>query len=101
MPQNKIFSDSLVEQKYLQLVNNPSIKIVSFDIFDTLLLRKCTHPRDVFTLIGAHQEIIDFFDTPSAFSLYRQNAEKEARRVHKQKEDITLAEIYAQLPLPS
>jgi FMN phosphatase YigB (HAD superfamily) len=93
------FSNSLIEKKYLQLLANKEIKVISFDIFDTLFFRKCGLAINVFEIMGEHEEIVAKFDTPSAFSQYRQNAEKAARKLLSNKEDITLKEIYEQLPL--
>ena len=49
-------------------------EIISFDIFDTLILRRTSEPRDVFTLLGAEFQIVDF-------SRIRFEAEKEAREI--------------------
>ena len=35
-----------------EIIKNPAIKVVSFDIFDTLLYRPCIHPSDIFYLIA-------------------------------------------------
>jgi predicted HAD superfamily hydrolase len=72
---------------------------VSFDIFDTLFFRKCGAPQTIFETMGEHKKIKAIFDTPSTFVQYRLNAEKVARRLHKDKEEITLQEIYDQLPI--
>lgn len=93
------FSNSLLEKNFLKLLSNPEIKVVSFDIFDTLFFRKCDLPTTVFEIMGKHQEILAKFDTASTFGQYRQNAEKAARKLLLYKEDITLDEIYTQLPL--
>lgn len=95
----KYFSDSSLEKRFLKLLQNPEIRVVSFDIFDTLFFRKCGEAKNVFEIMGAHKEVEAIFDTPSVFSLYRQNAEKFARRAAIETEEITLAQIYAQLPL--
>ncbi len=34
------------------IIKNPNIKIISFDIFDTLLYRPCINPTDIFYLIA-------------------------------------------------
>lgn len=106
MPQNissksleKMFSDSLIEKEFCKLLSNPTIKVVSFDIFDTLFFRKCGSPINIFEKMCKHKEIAAKFDIYSSFTQYRQHAEKNARRLHPHKEDITLEEIYEQLPL--
>lgn len=98
---NDIFSSSLVEKEYLDLLHDTKIKVISFDIFDTLFFRKCGVPTNVFEIMGEHAEVEKRFDSPSTFSQYRQHAEKGARKVLSHKKDITLEEIYAQLPLTS
>lgn len=65
-------------------------EIISFDIFDTLIKRKYTNPKDLFKHVGAI-----FKD--SSFALKRIKAEINARKSSKE-EDITIDEIYAKLP---
>lgn len=65
-------------------------QIVSFDIFDTLLIRPYLRPADLF----AHLEKLE--KLPS-FAKHRRAAETRARRVHANLEDITLDEIYEEL----
>lgn len=96
---NNIFSHSVNEKKFIEFLSNNEITTISFDIFDTLFFRKCGVPEAIFEIMGETDEIKDFFDSSFAFSLYRQNAEKNARKFHQAKEDITLAEIYEQLPI--
>ncbi len=48
-----------------KIIDNDNIKIVSFDIFDTLLIRPCIFPTDIFYLIANkinHIYNIDFID---------------------------------------
>ena len=80
-------------------IASPEVKVVSFDVFDTLLLRPFWKPVDLFRfldreatgLLGAFDEI--------KFSEYRKEAEKKARLIAKQKnlEDVKLTEIYTVL----
>ena len=62
-------------------------EIISFDIFDTLLLRPYVKPVDLFTHIGQLQGM-------PFFSICRQAAEKETRAEHPSKEDIRFDQIY-------
>ena len=68
---------------------NPDVKVVSFDIFDTLLLRPFYTPSDLFFLLG-----MDFFRKYSIspnfiFKELRMLAEKTARRKNRfQEPDI-------------
>lgn len=64
--------------------------IVSFDIFDTLILRPFSAPVDLFMLVGNK---LNYFD----FTKIRINAEREARQLAKAKNgnhEITIADIY-------
>ena len=65
------------------------IKVVSFDIFDTLLLRPAEQPVDIFRLIG---KVANF---PGDFVEMRKLAETEAHK-HKNSsvDDTTLEDIY-------
>ncbi|MCD6259505.1 MAG: HAD hydrolase-like protein [Helicobacteraceae bacterium] len=98
---HKLFSASLLEQKFRKYLEDPKIKVISFDLFDTLFFRKCGKAVNVFEIMGEHPEIIDLFDNAATFSHYRQNAEKLARKENTHKEDITLDAIYKQFPLTS
>lgn len=64
--------------------------VVSFDIFDTLILRRLHEPKAVFALVGEKLGVFNFFGI-------RSNAEAEAREenyaLHKYRE-CTLREIY-------
>ena len=68
----------------------PNFDVVSFDAFDTLLIRDVLHPQDIFKLLSnqAREEygIQDFY-------YIRTNLEKEIRELSG-KEDISLDEIY-------
>lgn len=75
--------------------------IVSFDIFDTLLLRVVYEPGDPFFML--EWEMREAFDKPDElYAYYRKEAERTAREVYtaqqkKRKrlgEDINLGEIY-------
>ena len=53
------YPDYLSKYKYVlplkiikKIILNPNIKVVSFDIFDTLLYRPCVNPIDIFYLIA-------------------------------------------------
>lgn len=92
-------SNSLLEKEFIKYLNDPNITLISFDIFDTLLFRKCGTPQAVFEKMGEHSDILDFFDTASTFVQYRLEAEKKARKELENNEEITLSDIYDQLPL--
>ena len=78
-------------------------KVISFDIFDTLLLRPYAQPTDVFKHIGVlikNGEIDDADKNDGKyFEKYRIKAEQDCRKETKEQsnneiEDITLDEIY-------
>ena len=68
------------------------IDVVSFDVFDTLLLRRHFVPTDVFM-----EPAIGEPERPH-FRLLRIAAERLARLQHHRREDVTLDEIYRWLP---
>lgn len=54
-------------------------KVVSFDIFDTAIVRKCAAPRDVFLFLADHAPFKGR-GTSQQFAALRQQAENSARR---------------------
>lgn len=66
-------------------------EIISFDIFDTLLLRPYLRPTDLFEHLGRLNHAENFKEIRIA-------AEQNARRKNREKEDITLDDIYEQMP---
>ena len=77
-------------------IKDSRIKAVSFDAFDTLLLRPFWEPRDLFYFLDREAARLLGSDDVVCFSRYRQEAEREAR-VHaaaRGSEDVTLEEIY-------
>jgi len=71
-------------------------KIVSFDIFDTLLKRDVFFPTDVFVLV--EREYNRRFGQQLNFATIRENAEKVARD-KSQYQDVTFDEIYSEINL--
>ena len=81
---------------FMQLLDKIKTKIdqaqvVSFDIFDTLLLRPYVKPVDLFEHVGQ-------FHNKRNFQQCRIQAEQTARQTHYNQVDITLDQIYAQMP---
>ena len=69
-------------------------EVVSFDIFDTALIRATEKPVDVFILLAHEVGILQ----PQYFALARIQAEATARRLaweNQQAVEVTLPEIYA------
>lgn len=75
-------------KKFEQLIDK--VDIVSFDIFDTLLIRPYLEPVELF----AHVERYTGF---KGFKKERILAEKRARYINRNQEDITLEDIYANI----
>lgn len=72
-------------------LDDPNIKIISFDIFDTLLVRPVKNPSDIFKIIGYKCNIENFRQ-------FRIIAEAKARLLrNKEDDDITFDDIYIQL----
>lgn len=65
-------------------------EVVSFDIFDTLLVRPYVTPSDMFMHMERACGIPGFYYA-------RVNAENTARQKHPDQEDITLDQIYAEI----
>ena len=69
-------------------------EIISFDIFDTLLLRSFLEPIDVFCTLEKNEN-------RENFASFRINAEPMAMQklVTSQKDDVTFDEIYSEMPV--
>lgn len=68
------------------------MKLASFDIFDTTLIRKCGKPENIFYLL-AHKLYPSDKAKREDFFLWRKRAESEARRKAPGK-DVTIDDIY-------
>lgn len=68
------------------------MKLVSFDIFDTALIRKCGLPENIFYLL-ANRLYPGNRALREAFLLWRRQAEQQARH-RLSKIDVSLAQIY-------
>lgn len=80
-------------QKIIEKISEPQIKAVTFDIFDTLLLRPVIEPVDVFRLVGRIHGYYEF-----QFIQMRTSAEREARDCRPfGDDDITFDDIYSQM----
>lgn len=81
----------------LDAIRAPETEYVSFDVFDTLVVRPFLQPTDLFVMMEeAVQEVLESRDLPS-FGTLRHAAEVEARRAHADQEDISFTQIYEQL----
>lgn len=91
---------TIFEKQFFEKLNNDNIKVISFDIFDTLFFRKCLLPENIFEVVGNVKYVRKYFDTANTFKKYRMYAEKNARITHENKQDITLDEIYEEFLIP-
>ena len=78
-------------EKAKKLINRHTV--ISFDIFDTLLIRPYLRPTDLF----AHLEKLNKLP---GFEMRRRNAERVARHKRPEGEDVNLDEIYDELTGP-
>lgn len=85
-------------EELLEKVRDPKFKAISFDVFDTLLVRPTQLPEDVFMLLE-NQLVAERGQKFVGFSALRIQAEVETRTAFNRKgvEDILLTEIYSQL----
>lgn len=90
---NTVFRNMRLQQKKLaRIISSPGIKAVSFDLFDTLLLRACCTPDDIFRLVALECGLS--WD----FAHIRMHAEQAARKLlPPDQEEVTLDEIYVQV----
>ena len=77
----KFFKQSLLFKELKKYLDDDAIKYISFDIFDTLLLRYVNDPKDVFDLVGKDSFVQALFGHSSNFRQLRMAAEKKAREV--------------------
>ena len=86
--QNRGFYKKLNDNNVYNHIENADI--VSFDVFDTLLIRPYVNPTDLFLHMEKHYEINGFYKA-------RIDAEHRARLIYKNQQDITLDQIYEQI----
>ena len=91
--------ESIVELEYIKHLEDENIKVVSFDIFETIAFRKVAKPIDIFKIVGNKKFVKKIFHNGDAFLNYRIAAEKNARVNKKNTQEVTLEEIYSYLPI--
>ena len=75
-------------------------RVISFDVFDTLVVRKVASPRDVFLHLATTQPFAGWGLAPDALATLRRDAERTARRAAaaaRGSGEVTLHEIHAVL----
>lgn len=85
--------------KNLEIICNPRIKVVSFDIFDTLIVRPFYYATDLFYLLNEDFNKLENTASLVNFAEIRINAERDCRQEllkrRRGEEDITLDDIYS------
>lgn len=74
-------------------------EVVSFDIFDTLIVRPFSKPAHLFALMQPQVDTLLGSRSPSCFMTERVHAEVEIARRITRREDVTLDEIYDALAI--
>ena len=95
----KICNNAVLEKEYIKYLKDDKIKVISFDIFETLVFRKVRQATDLFNSIAKHKFVKELFFTKENFILSRVEAERKARELNSKNEDVNLKLIYKQLPL--
>lgn len=83
-----------LENDLKKKIIDKNIEIVSFDIFDTLILRPLYEPKDLFRLMDNNFSHIDKKPRTFEFSEMRVESEKLARKTFSDQEDIGIDQIY-------
>ena len=86
-------------EKLKRNITNPEIEVVSFDIFDTLIVRPVWNHVDVFIFMDEYFRMITNIQTGINFSKIRIDAESNLRKrvCNDAKQDVTLDEIYKEI----
>ncbi|MBN2980617.1 hypothetical protein [Cohnella algarum] len=88
-----------MRDKNLLQLKEKNIKLLSCDIFDTLMLRTTIHPEDVFFHVAEEalrRKVLNPAVSAEEFKLIRMAADREARRVLQT--EVNFIEIYNQIP---
>ena len=85
-----------VVEYFKEKIGTGNEKYISFDIFDTLILRPFLQPEDLFELLNP--KFRELTNSQVSFSEIRKTGEQQAReahyRTHPEHQDVTLTEIY-------
>ena len=82
-------------EKIKSLISSDKIKVVSFDVFDTLILRPFFRPEDLFIIMGNDFRKL-MPDSKNDFIVIRMASEKTARE-NSENGEVTLDEIYGEM----
>src|SRR2546423_1594114 len=98
-PASPAFTDARLE-RVRALVERGSVKVLSLDVFDTLLWRIVPEPVDAFPLLGSRLRDLGRLrpaTSPHLFGSLREGAEVRARRRALERRDtleVSLVDIY-------
>lgn len=95
----QLCKNSKIEKEFDRILDNNEIKVISFDIFETLVFRKVAHHNDIFYKVGKNDFVKNIYNTAEAFQMYRLSAQRAARLKFLEKNEITFDEIYNELDL--
>ncbi len=86
----------MTKEKLLAAISDPTIRYVSFDVFDTLLLRPFWFPTDLFFFLDRKAgELLKTTDIVNYSSIRREAEQKALEEAERQgRQDVTLDEIY-------
>jgi FMN phosphatase YigB (HAD superfamily) len=88
----------------LSLLKGPDVKVLSLDVFDTMMWRRAPEPTDVFPMIAARlrdENRLGPHISPRVFQRLRSAAEARARAARDARGggvEVSLRDIYAELP---
>jgi FMN phosphatase YigB (HAD superfamily) len=88
--QAKLHTDSFDEKGYLEKISDPTIKLIIFDIFDTLITRPLLNPERTKCLVGLYLDRQKYVEHRHAAEEY---VRIQARR------DVSLSTIYSEYVL--
>ena len=94
----------MLRQSNIKRINDKTIKLLSLDIFDTLVFRLVDQPHQIFEEIGKKaikSNLLHNSITFEEFALLRIKAEQVARKFHREikgHSEVTLQEIFEFMP---
>ncbi len=98
----QLIKASRLYQDFVSAISAPEITHVSFDVFDTLLRRKCHYPKNIFSQVIERLPadiLTDFVLTATEYQHMRISAERLARqKINSEK--ISFDDIFKQMALP-
>lgn len=78
-----------------EAIESDKYEYISFDVFDTLLMRPFWEPIDLFYILGGYAKSLNVVNNEQEFMDIRIRAEEKARsRLKRSLEDVSLEEIY-------